>query len=224
MITGRQIRAARGLLRWRVEDLAQHTGLTREALTRMEDDAVQPREASIAKISRAFESQGVEFLDNQGVRFRPEGIDVFNGQGGLEAFFDQVYEFLKAQGGMVCVSGVDEAQFAAHHGAEHAAAHIKRMKKLTAQRDDIRFKVLIEEGDTNYMASDYCQYKWMSRDNFVPTPFYVFGDKLALITFQTTPSPKIMLIRSEVFAEAYRKQFDIAWRDSKDPPSKGGEL
>lgn len=218
MITGKQIRAARMLLEWDAEDLAEKAGMNRETVFNIERGTVQARHNTLEKIVRAFGDHRVEFLEDQGVRFRPEGTDILNGSDGLEIFFDQVYSFLNSHGGLVCVSGVDEAQFVAHHGAEHAAAHIKRMNKLIEQRKDIEFRVLLREGDTNFIATNYCHYRWQSKDNFVATPFYVFGDSLALITFQAKPAPKIMIIRSEAFANAYRKQFDITWKVAKEPP------
>jgi transcriptional regulator with XRE-family HTH domain len=217
MLTGKQIRAARMLIEWDAEDLAEKSGLNRETIFNIERGSVQARSTTLEKIVRAFSEYGIEFLEDQGVRFRPEGTDILNGSAGLEVFFDQVYSFLSTRGGLVCVSGVDEAQFAAHHGAALAAAHVQRMNKLVEQRGGIEFRVLLREGDTNFMATSYCHYRWQAADNFVATPFYVFGDSLALITFQAKPAPKIMVIRSEAFADAYRKQFDVAWKIAKDP-------
>jgi transcriptional regulator with XRE-family HTH domain len=216
-ITGKQVRAARMLLEWDAEDLAEKAGMNRETVFNIERGTVQARSNTLEKIVRAFGDHGVEFLEDQGVRFRPEGTAILNGSDGLEAFFDQVYSFLSFHGGLVCVSGVDEAQFASHHGAEHAADYIKRMNKLVTERKDIEFRVLLREGDTNFLATSYCHYRWQAKDNFVATPFYVYGDSLALITFQSKPAPKIMIIRSEAFSNAYRKQFDIAWNVAKVP-------
>ncbi len=217
IITGKQIRAARMLAEWDAEELAKKAGLNRETIFNIERGTVQARSNTLDKILRAFSDHRIEFTDDQGVRFRPEGMDILNGSEGLETFFNQVYDFLSAHGGLVCVSGSDEAQFASHHGAEHAADYIKRMNKLVAKRKDIEYRVLIREGDMNFLATSYCQYRWQARDNFVATPFYVYGDTLALITFQARPAPKIMIIRSEAFANAYRRQFDIAWKVAKPP-------
>ena len=42
MITGRQIRAARGLVDWSAATLADKAGLTRETVSKIEDETVQP--------------------------------------------------------------------------------------------------------------------------------------------------------------------------------------
>lgn len=220
MPTGKQVRAARVLAGWDAEHLAEKTGLTAVTILKIEREEATARPATMERIVRAFDEHRIEFLDDLGVRYRPEGLDILNGPDGWAAFFDYVYEFLKKHGGLVCVSGADEAQFAAHHGEDHASMHIKRMNKLIEKRKDIEFKVLLQEGDTNFMANSYCAYRWQDRDSFVPTPFYVFGDNLALITFDAKPAPKVMVIRSEAFAAAYRKQFHIAWEAAKEASNK----
>lgn len=215
MITGKQVKAARSLIGWDAQELSDKAGIARETVFKIERGTTNPKPETIAKIVKVFDDHRIEFLDDLGVRYRPEGVDVLNGPKGLETFFDQVYEFLKNHGGLVCVSGVDEEQFAEHHGTDHADGHIKRMKKLVEKRDDIEFRVLLREGDTNFMANSYCTYRWQDSDSFVPTPFYVYGDSLVLITFESDPAPKIMIIKSEAFSAAYKKQFNVAWGASK---------
>ena len=220
MITGRQIRAARALLGWDASDLAEKAHISRETISNIENNTTKARETTLNEIERVFKDAGLDFLDFDGVRRRPEGVDVLNGQIGWATFFDRVYDYIKNNGGIVCVSGANEELFSKHHGQEHAKAHIKRMEILLSARSDIEFRVLLREGDKNFMASTYCKYRWQSKDSFVPTPFYVFGDNLALITFESDPAPRVMIIRSAVFAEAYRKQFGVAWQVSTCPPEE----
>ena len=59
MSIGRQIKAGRGLLRWSGAVLAEKAGLTRDTINKIEDDAVQPREGTLADIIRVFDENGV---------------------------------------------------------------------------------------------------------------------------------------------------------------------
>lgn len=79
MISGGQIRAARGLVNWSAEALANAVGVTRQTIQRLEQhDGVPPsRSQTLEEIQRAFETAGVEFIgtpdDRPGVRLaRPE--------------------------------------------------------------------------------------------------------------------------------------------------------
>ena len=64
MITGPQIRAARGLLGWTAAVLAERTGTNRFTIQRLEQsDGVPPsRTQTLMEIKAAFEAAGIEFL------------------------------------------------------------------------------------------------------------------------------------------------------------------
>lgn len=70
MISAAQIRAARGLLRWKQAELAAAAGLSLTALNNIEREAADPKASTLAAIQRALETAGVEFLDRHGVRLR----------------------------------------------------------------------------------------------------------------------------------------------------------
>ena len=70
-----QLRAARTLVGWSRESLAEACGVTVRTLARIEADITNPRPATpatIAAIGRALESAGVEFTngDASGVRMK----------------------------------------------------------------------------------------------------------------------------------------------------------
>lgn len=64
MIGGAQIRAARALLNWSAEILAESVGVTRQTVQRLEQyDGLPPsRSQTLDDIQRAFEAAGVEFI------------------------------------------------------------------------------------------------------------------------------------------------------------------
>ena len=66
MITPAQCRAARGLLSWSQQDLADHAAVGVVTVHQLEAGTSQPRRATLEVIRRAFESAGVDFLDENG--------------------------------------------------------------------------------------------------------------------------------------------------------------
>jgi DNA-binding XRE family transcriptional regulator len=66
MITIAQIRAARGLLRWTQATLAHKAAVSTVTLNMIENEAVRPRESTLAAIQAALEAGGVEFLSEDG--------------------------------------------------------------------------------------------------------------------------------------------------------------
>ena len=215
MITGKQIRAARVLMDWDAEDLAAKTGLNRETIFNIERGTVQARSASLEKIVSAFNSHRVEFLDGQGVRFRPDGIQVLMGRDGLIALMEDIYNSCR-QGisGDIVLSGVSEDDFEKHLG-DYDETYLKNMSSLT----NVRMRCLVEEGDKNFVSGSYAKYRWAPKTQFKPVPFYAYADKLAIILFSSSAVPKVYIIQSTEIAEAYRRQFESMWANAKEIPT-----
>jgi transcriptional regulator with XRE-family HTH domain len=216
VITGRQIRAARSLLDWDATTLAEKAGLTRETVSRIETDTVQAQERSMAKIAKTFRENGVEFLDFEGVRRRPDNIHVYSGREGLIALMEDVYTACQLGiAGDIVMSGISEDDFQKYLG-EYDQEYLKKMSALPP----IHMRHLIAEDDYNVVSSAYSQYRWVARSQFKAVPFYVYADKLAIILFSAVPAPKIFVIHSAEVAEAYRSQFEGMWHSAREIPER----
>lgn len=68
MLTGAQIRMARGYLRWSVKDLAQVSGVAESTIKRMELQEGFPdsKGANIQAVHRALVDAGIVFIDGNG--------------------------------------------------------------------------------------------------------------------------------------------------------------
>ena len=79
MITGVQIRAARGILRWSLKDLAKASGVSLPTVQRIElqDGVPSTKAQTLIDIRNALEAAGVEFIgtpeNGPGVRLRSLG-------------------------------------------------------------------------------------------------------------------------------------------------------
>lgn len=213
MITQRQIRAARALLGWDAVVLASKAGLTRATVSNIENSLVQAREGTLEKIAQVFDKNGVEFTENEGVRFQSADIEIFVGPERFDDFTNYVYEHLRNYGGDVCVSAVDE-RFFAKHRKDHEL-HRMRMKELV-DSGRVTFRIIASESS---FKSAYAEYRLLPiATNAAPTSFYAFGNCLALISFQHDPAPYVVLHKSGPFAEAFRQSFNAAWENAKKPP------
>jgi transcriptional regulator with XRE-family HTH domain len=74
MITSSQCRAARGLLDWTQQELADRAGVGVVTVRQFEGELNEPRRATLEVIGRALEAAGVEFIQENGggpgVRFQ----------------------------------------------------------------------------------------------------------------------------------------------------------
>ena len=66
MITPSQCRAARGLLEWNQQELADRAQVGVVTVHQLEAGTSKPRRATLQAIRRAFEMAGVKFIDENG--------------------------------------------------------------------------------------------------------------------------------------------------------------
>ena len=66
MITSSQCRAARGLLDWSQQELADKVKIGIVTVRQLEAGMHEPRKATLDVVRRALEAAGVEFIDENG--------------------------------------------------------------------------------------------------------------------------------------------------------------
>lgn len=212
-ITTAQIRGARGILNWSQTELAERTGISATSIGSIENGQTTPRNSTKQTIQKAFEDAGIEFIGTEGVRIKSGHVKVLSGRTGYLEFFDNVYEELEKNPSEVCVSNVDERKFVKWHG-DLGDKHLERMSELKG----ITYRILIREGDTYFPASDYAEYRWLPKEQFTSVPFYVYGNKLAIMIFEV--EPKVIVLDYSAVSAAYRKQFDNMWEHSHRPETQ----
>jgi DNA-binding XRE family transcriptional regulator len=214
-----QLRAARALVNWTRAELADRAEVGEQTIHRMENNQGRAEIQTQHKLRRALELAGVEFTDQEGVKFQISDMQILNGYEGFCRFYDILYNDLVTNGGAIDACGVDEDMFSKCHG-DQTQPHLSRMTALAQTRNDFRMRILICEGDENYIASGYADYRWLSEKYFSPACFYVFNNYLALISFTAKPTPQVIFIRSKAFADAYRQQFQKLWETAAIPSRK----
>lgn len=213
MITGTQVRAARALIGWSLANLTEKSGVSGQAISKFENGGTEPIAKTVDKLQRVLEKAGVEFLVTGGVQPRQEYVRSYTGRAGFIEFIWDVYETAKAGQGDICVSNVNESDFEYWLGDQDA----EYTEKMSALKN-VNFKILIQEGDTNFSASSYAEYRWVPREQFSAAPFYVYGDKFAMILFEQDVT--VYVIANPNIADAQRKQFNFAWETANIPVLK----
>ena len=193
------------LVEWEAETLAKLAGLSRNAILQIERGEFRARPSTSEKITRVFADAGIEFIENEGIRRRPEGIEIFEGHERFHAFTDYVYQYLKDNGGDVCVSASDERLFNKYRKEPE---QYRRNMKTLVEGGKVRVRILADESNFNSVFADMRKLKSQSA---APTSFYAFGLNLALISFAHQSPPYVVLFRNSPFAAAFRQSFEAAW-------------
>lgn len=199
----------------RLKELRRRAGLTQEELAReakvpyttlikVESGVIKnPSIGVIAAVSKAL---GVE------MESIAMPVTVLQGKNAVSQVLDDVYESLKASGGEVLISGVDEKKFLVAD-KKAITSHIKRLAE-----NGITEKILVREGDSTFFPGQQSLYRWIPERLFTPTPIYVYGNKVAMIVWG--PPEQIIIIQNPALADAYRKQFLLIWETAKIPPTR----
>lgn len=218
-LTGPQIEAAMALAGITREAMCKDAAIAKKTLNDTLNGKTAYREDTIKKIRSILETRGVEFLPGEGIRRKSAAVDILTGSEGLQQFFNEVYEYASKHGGTIMMFGIDETTFIKTISNEFSQDYLKRMTEVSRKRGDLEVLSIVCEGDTNFCASDYNEYRWISKDVFQAVPFYIYGETLAIMDFETAPGPTIMLLKSRAITNAYRKQFQAFWKMAYAPPS-----
>lgn len=206
------------LLNWENKDLAKACGVTPQSISNIKNGMTQAPPRVMNAIARVFDEHGIEFADNSGVRFKPRNIEVYKGTEGFKKFMDDVYaeeQKPAAQIGgdkPVCVSSFDDRQFNKHLG-EYYMVHARRVLAL----ENVKVRVLVQEGPFHCFpeektgAGGFREYRFNPQLAVGNVPFYVYGDKLAIMIFQEDEPPQIVVIHSTLVTKTYREMFEVLW-------------
>jgi transcriptional regulator with XRE-family HTH domain len=203
VITGKQIAAARSLANWTAAELAKHAGLSRDGVMKIEADAVQPREGTLADIRAAFGDVGIEFID-RGVRWKDDTVKVLEGEDAYLDMLQDIYKSLQKSGGEVLwLCSNDQVPIKGEYEAE-----------VRLREAGLRFRSLIEEGKTEtvWPRSEYRQ---------IPSRYFhhnlqvIYANKVAQVL---EGGKRILLVDNRELAAAARNLFDLIWSLMKMPP------
>ena len=201
MITIEQIKAARALLGWNQQDLADASGTSKPAIANLERRLSSPRAETLVGIQSAMEEAGIEFIEGPGVRFNSDilKVQVFKGSDSLQRLWDDIYDSLK-RGEEKLIFGVDEEFFQQVKGFDK---FIER-----SHNKGLKGRLLVKEGDKN-RPDPTAEYREIPAELFENVPFYVYKNKYAILLWE--PEPTVVLIENRAIAETYRKQFNKMW-------------
>ena len=218
MISRKQILLARTMLDLSQQNLAQALGMTRQTISDIEKGITDPPVSRLNDLETFFAGKGIEFLDGDGLRMKQISVTRYRGSDELRAFMDDVYTTAKTVGGDICLFNGVPALLRKWLGEDWYAMHAKRMQEIKNQFD---FKVTVREGENLFIGKSFATYRWFPKDLFHERTIYVYGNKLAFISFDEDDVRALVLDQDEI-ADSFRVLFNIAWDNVAMPiPAKG---
>ncbi|MEZ5918875.1 MAG: helix-turn-helix domain-containing protein [Alphaproteobacteria bacterium] len=206
MPTIEQIRAARALLDWSQNDLAEEAGLSQTGIARIENGTNKPNSSTLAKIEAAFDRAHVEFIGRSGVKQNLDIVRIYEGDDCYLRFLDDAFITLSEEGGEILFSASDESR-----SSRFVIEKFRAMRK-----SGIRMRSLVQDQDT-FLMGPLEEYRWMDKALFVDGDVKViFGKRVGyLMTWRGTP--RVVSIEDETIAEENRRIFNFIWNISCVP-------
>lgn len=211
MITIEQCRAARGLLGWTQQDLADATGISKTSINNFERGLTDVKRETLSHIRLAFEKKDIEFTGNFGVNKKIDTAQIFEGKDAFRKLWDDIFETLKEEGGEVLISGADE-NLVQKDDPDSIQQHLDRL-----QKHSIAERLLTKEGDTTFLQPREC-YRWIPEVAFqASAPTFIYKNKVATKLWE---EKMVIIIKSDKAAEAERRRFEYMWQTGKIPQKK----
>lgn len=205
MITKEQCRAARGLLNWTQQDLADHAGMSKTAINNFERGTNTIRSESLTAIRLAFERLEIEFIGDYGVQKTRDTVKILKGANALPLLWDDVFETMKDSGGEILIAHLDERLSHELH-SDTLEEHLERLQVY-----GITERLLVCEGDS-YFLQPAPYYRWLRKDVFqAGITTFIYKDKVALQLWQDA---MIVVIHSAVASRAEAMRFEEMWKNA----------
>lgn len=215
MITRLQISAARALLEWTQDDLAQASGVSKDMISKIESGKSAGSLKSIQSVEDALLVGGLQFTEKGGVEHAQETIKIHKGQKGFQDFMTDVYETCRDIGGDIYVTNVDENLFDKWAGEDFITnTYLKKMHALP--EGQFKFHTILSEGDSYEAANTYSEYRTIPTEYWSPHSTYIYGNKMANIIF-TENDVLVRVYDQKDFVDTQRKTALFIWNHAKKP-------
>lgn len=214
-----QCRAARALLNWSQPDLATRADVHVQTISNFEKEQSSPSKTTLEKLCGILEDEGIIFLGEDGVRMRQLPVRQYQGTDGFRAFMDDLYTTMNKHGGEMCLLNSHPDLWIKWLGGRdwYENVHQPRMEAIS---DRIHLRITTFEGNTNFLAKHFAEYRVVPETMWNDNGFYCFADRIALMNF-TDKNVEIFVIKNRKFAETFRFLFNLYWDKHATGPGIG---
>lgn len=204
-ISAAQIRAARAMFNLSREALADKTNLSVQTIRNLETGIVSYRSLEIVR--QALEQTGAEFIEDDGIRRRSNEVRVMRGPDSTDMFYEDMLQTLKVRGGDLVVLVNSQKMFAQNCGAP-SMEKIERLRRLG---DLANTKCLLTECANIDFPLPQTEFKTISRIYAGPLPYYIYGNKTALVMINGGGEFYFIVSNSPDTTQSNRDRFNSLW-------------
>lgn len=216
MISPLQALLARTITGLSQKEAARRLDMSHQSLSAIEKGDRDAPTSKMHDIQKFYEAEGIAFTPGGGVEPKSYGLMVWQGRDGFAKFRLDVLEEVRKGNMDICISSVDERLFDKWGAGEVNEHYRAEMAKIANARGSCIVRSLGKKGDSYFPAKNHVAYKWIPENQFGEFPFYIYGNKTAIILFEDQ-SLEIIIINNAKVSDHYRQQFEKMWDNSELP-------
>ncbi|MDD3289222.1 MAG: helix-turn-helix transcriptional regulator [Alphaproteobacteria bacterium] len=208
-ISPTQSKAARTYLDWTQQDLGAAAGIDRSTVRSFES-GLSPRRDSVVKIRKALEKQGIEFTEDDGVKRRSRAIKIYQGADSRDAFYNDILQTVKEQGGDIHCVIPSQALFMSVFGVDDEDG----LERLEILSKTANIKCLVTESSTLGFFLPTIQFRLTTNCIITPSFFFGYGNKYVNALKESRADFAFAAFHMDQVAQSYRIQFMSMWKDA----------
>jgi transcriptional regulator with XRE-family HTH domain len=205
MITRIQVAAARGILDWSIQKLADESGLSVPPVQAFLAGKNQIKASTAARMREALERAGIELIDG-GARLRQDVVRIYEGDDCYIRFLDDALAALAPARGEILFSGADDRR--------SPPEVIEKMRTMRAA--GITMRSLIRPGD-DYLIGQPDEYRWMPDGLFVEGDVKIVGGGMVAHLMSWLGTPRIVILQDDVIEAEALRLFNYLWNRARGP-------
>jgi len=210
-ISASQIRAARALLGWSQDDLADASHVSRGTIKTIENGS-SVRIDKIGLIHRTLQDQGIEFLDGDGVRRQPDGLKSFSGPDSCDQFFDDVQGILKEKGGQFICS-IQEQDMLTKVTCSTRRSNLERLEQVQKMTD---VKCIFSDNTITVPFMPSFPIRVLPEESsIIPSSTFCYGDQLGIGFYNNSMYYTFVVFQQISFMRHFQKYFLPRWQIAK---------
>ena len=210
-----QLRAARALLNIGLKDVSSATNIGSGTISDIENEKTpHPRAATLDKLKVFYQSRGVDFTAEGGIRPREVLVQQFRGSEGFRSFMDDVYSVASTEDGPIRLYNAKPANWQKWLGEDWNTMHTERMVAL----GDLDFRITAQHGDFLFIGK-HAEYRWLPEGMWNEQSIYAYGDRFATLNFEPD-AVTIVVVHNRQTANGFRALFDVAWEHATIQPDE----
>lgn len=217
-----QIKAARSLLDWTQDELAQASGVSPKTIAKLEggENITLTR---LLDIRKSLEGEGIEFLGNKGVIRNTDKPIIYSGPEGCEQFYEDMLVTAKEKGGEIIAVYETSNLLARSLGI----ADDSNLERLTSLSKYASIKCLLTDARQASLTIPCVEFRAIAPQQGIWSVFQC-GDRHTLVYtrgngdfwFYGLKSIDIALAETKLFTTLWNNGLPLAIREPSQPPRR----